>query len=83
VAWGVAATGGTAAACAGGGLAFLTAGAAAAGALNAPLLLCVFGSTRCGTAAVHPARLITANRQGRELADRRSVKSLIFGMAAA
>ena len=81
---GAGATGGLAAVCTGGGLTFLTVGAAAtADALNAPLLLCVFGSTRCGTAAAHPAMPITANRQGRELTDRRSGKSLVFGMAAA
>jgi hypothetical protein len=81
----VAAAGGVAAACAGGaGLAFLGAGVAATGALKAPLLLCVTGSTRCGMASAHPVRPITASRQGREHADGRSSgKGLVFGMAAA
>ena len=83
----VAVAGGLAAACAAGAaLAFLGAGAgvAATGALKAPVLLCVTGSTRCGMASAHPARPITASRQGREHADRRSSgKGLVFGMAAA
>jgi len=82
----VAVAGGLAAACAAGaGLAFLGAGAgvAATGALKAPLLLCVTGSTRCGMASAHPARPITASRQGSEHADRRGGESLVFGMAAA
>ena len=62
-----------------GGTAAFGAGAAA-GALNAPLLLCVPGSMRCG-AAPHPARPMTAIRQGREPADRRRGKSLAFDMA--
>ena len=65
-----------------GGVAGFGAGLAVTGALNAPLLLCVPGSMRCG-AAPHPARPMMASRQGREPTDRCRGKSLAFGMAAA